>query len=492
MPLRLNRRSLALAGAAALAAPRLYAQGPAPAGEISAEAARADLRLLQRALTELHPGLYRYTTPAALSAEFADAESAVAPGSSRAQLYLLAARIAAQVHCGHTWANPLNQRQDLVDSVFQRADKLPLTLRFVEGRALVTGSTTDGVKAGAELLVIDGRPVAVIVTALLPNLRADGLHAGARLKRLAQLDSGNNGGAMDRLFPLRFAPQQGRYTLSLREPGAAAPRVVEVNAVSQAERDRRLPPAAAQWSFTIEGDTAVLRLPTFAFWRSDFKPQPYLQRVFGAIRNLPFLVIDLRDNEGGDDAIGRLVLSHLLRAPHTTPAFRVESAYERVPEDLLRHLDTWDRSFYDRSGKVRRDGPGRNWRLPDQAGVTVQPVAAPYPGRTVLLVGPQNSSAGFLFARDVQAARAATLIGQPTGGNLRGLNGGQLAWVTLPASGVSVDIPLLAAFAPEGTPDAGVQPEVVATPTWDDALAGTDTGMAAARAQIQRWRLPVR
>ena len=53
------------------------------------------------------------------------------------------------------------------------------------------------------------------------------------------------------------------------------------------------------------------------------------------------------------------------------------------------------------------------------------------------------------------ANAAATLVGQPTGGNLRGLNGGQLAWITLPASGVAVDIPLLAAIHPGDPPDAG-------------------------------------
>ena len=45
---------------------------------------------------------------------------------------------------------------------------------------------------------------------------------------------------------------------------------------------------------------------------------------------------------------------------------------------------------------------------------------------------------------DVQRAGAATLLGQPTGGNLRGLNSGQICWVTLPVSGVGVDIPAAA------------------------------------------------
>jgi hypothetical protein len=492
MPDRRRVLSSLLAAPMALGLPgRARGQPAAAPPEISADDARRDLRILQRAFTALHPGLYRYATAEQIDAAFAAAGGQVAAGSSRAQLYLLASRLAAGVHCGHTWTNPYNQRDDLNRALFQRADQLPLTLRWVEGRVLVTGSTAVGMAAGAELLAIDGRPMAAIRDALLPNLRADGLHVGALLKRVGQLDSGPNGGAMDRLFPLLFPPADSgassRYTLSLRGAGSTNVRTLVVDATSAEARDRALPAASTAWALRTEGDTAVLTLPTFAFWRSDFKPEAFLADSFAAIRSLPYLVIDIRDNEGGDDAVGRQVLAQLLREPLDLPGHRVESAYERVPYELARFLDTWDFGFFDRTGTARK-GPGRNWLLPDQPGMHVEPVAQPYPGRSIVLVGPQNSSAGFLFARDLQRGRAATLLGQPTGGNLRGLNGGQLCWVNLPASGVGVDIPLVSAFAAGDPPDAGVSPDVLVDPRWADAAAGVDTELQAARALIARWR----
>ena len=485
-------RILVALGALCLAA-AAPAQVAAP--ELKTDDAQRDLRILKRAFTELHPGLYRYTTPAALDAEFAAAEAAVAQGASRGQMFLLASRLAASVHCGHTWTNRYNQRQDVQDLVFNRADKLPVTLRWLQGRALVTGSMAPGVAAGAELLAIDGRPVAQISAAVLPTLRADGLHEGALAKRWSQLDSGPNGGAMDRVFPLLFAPQAGQYVLSvldIRDREGAAPRSVSVPAVTLAVRDRHLPPPSTDWQLRIEGDTAVLTLPTFAFWRSAFDPKAFLDSRFEQLRGVPYLVIDQRRNEGGDDSIGHRLMAHLLRQPFTLPSFRVESAYERAPYDLVRFLDTWDHGFFDRTGQVTRqtgnDSTSRNWRLPDQPGKRIEPVAAPYAGRVVLLVGPQNSSAGFLLARDLKASGAAVLVGQPTGGNLRGLNGGQLAWVTLPASGVAVDIPLIGAFEPSNPPDAGVLPDRAVAPRWADAVAGVDAEMAAALAVIAAWR----
>ncbi len=492
----MQRRTLILLSLiGALLAPLSHGQALEPQ-RLSADEARRDLRLLKRAFTDLHPGLYRYVTPAEMDAEFAAAESQVNAGASRAEMLLLASRLAAAVRCGHTWGNRYNQAPSVVKEVYEASDKLPLTLRWVDGRFLVTGSSVAGVKAGAELLAVDGRSSAEIAQALLPYLRADGRSEASDGKRLAQLSHGPTGGAMDRLFPLRFAPGASGYLLRLQDPGARSTRELQVAAVSIAARSAALQPslagrdAVAAWQFRVDGDTAFLSLPTFAFWNSSFDARGFLRRSFDELRAkaVPFLIIDIRQNEGGDDAIGQAVLAQLLKRPHSVPAYRLESAYERAPYALARYLDTWDFGFFDRTGKVSRAEGERNWRMADKPAISIDPVAEPYAGQTLVLVGPENSSAGYLLARDLQRSGAATLLGQPTGGNLRGLNGGQLAWINLPASGVGVDIPLVAAFAPGNEPDGGVQPDLLVMPRFTDAQAGIDTELRAAQQQIARWR----
>jgi hypothetical protein len=473
------------AGAAALALGR-HAAAQNPSGGLTAAQAQRDLAVLQRALTTLHPGLYRYTTPDALTAVFSSAQQSVAAGADRAQMFVLASRIAASVHCGHTWANRSNQGPAVVAEVFNRADKLPITLRWLQGRALITGSLLPAVAVGTELLSIDGRPVQDIAAAVLPHLRADGLHSGSQAKRLAQLNSGSLGGAMDSIFPLIFAPSDSRYRLGLRSVSGALLDVT-VPTTTQAERDKALPEPGSEWTLRIDGKTAVLTLPTFAFWARSFDAAAFLARSFETLRNVahevPQLIIDIRRCEGGDESLTRRLLTYLLRSEATLPAQRQESAYERVPYDLARYLDTWDFSFFDRTGQVT-PGPDRagrkTWLMPSKAPLRIEPVATPYAGRTVLLVGPVNSSAGFQLARDAKATGAATLIGQPTGGNLRGLNSGQLAWINLPHSGVGIDIPLLASYAAGDPPDSGVVPDVTVAPSFADAQAGVDTDMQAA------------
>lgn len=444
--------------------------------ELTADQAQRDLRLLQRAFVDLHPGLYRYASPAEVEAGFAATQAEVAGGASRAQLYLLASRLAALVRCGHTWTNPSNQSPAVQQLLAERS--LPLVLKFVEGRLRVMASATPVVPAGSEVLAIDGRSPAEITALLMPYLRADGSSDG---KRRAQLDDNPNGGAMQRLFPLLLPPAPGGWQLRL-----AGGREVRVLPMSAAAREQALraagwaPPDTA-WRLSYMGDVAVLTLPTFAFWGGGFDGRAFLARSFAEFRErgIRRLVIDLRDNEGGDDSLGRALLAHLLVTPYTQPGSQRVSAYERVPYVLARHLDTWDFGFFDRTGQVERLA-GRGWRLPEAAARVIEPVAQPFQGQVVALVGPQNSSAGYLLARDLKASGAAWLMGEPTGGNLRGLNGGQLAWLTLPASGVAVDIPLVANFAPGKPPDAGVLPDTVVAPRWDDVAAGVDTAMQAA------------
>ena len=460
------------------------ASPPAATGALSAEQATRDLRVLERVLRDLHPGLTRYGSQADLDRNFADARAAVADGSSDGQMYLLASRLAASVRCGHTWTNPLNQAPR-IQAMLDGLPALPVDVRLAEGRLLVTASANPALAAGTEILSVDDRSVPDLVAALLPYLRADGSSDG---KRLSQLDSSYDGGALDRLLPLVFPPRADGYRLSLRRPDSSLGQQT-VAAMAVAQKRQQLGALAEEdrnWRLEFEGDVARLTLPTFAFWNDEFDWKRFLANTFDTLaeRKTRALVLDLRQNEGGDSAIGQALLAYLVTQPYRVPQGRVEFAYERAPYDVIRYLDTWDYGFFDRTGRVAKDAHGRWHPIANAPSITVLPVQAQgFRGRTVLLTGPRMSSSGFLFARDAQASGAATLVGQATGGNRRGLNGGELAWVTLPNSGVSVDIPLLATIY-DGAPDAGVAPDIGVPTTLEDIAAGRDPDWDAARAWL--------
>ncbi|WP_426189892.1 S41 family peptidase [Massilia sp. DWR3-1-1] len=464
---------------------------PAAADSLTAEQARRDADILVSALRTLHPALDKYRSDAQVDAAFAQFRQRAGQARTSSAMYLAATELAASIRCGHTWTNVLNQQGAIKQRLLETADKLPLTMTLVEGRWRVLASATPAIAAGEEVVTIDGHASAAVVAAMLPYLRADGASDGKRLRQLDH-DRGDLS-MMDTVWPLLAPPREGRYQLTVRG-GDGAVRSVTADATTLAARAQSLqaqgvaPPSQA-WRLRIDGDVAVMTLPTFALYRDTFDWRAFFADSFGTLRaqHVARLVIDIRANEGGDGAIGLELLSYLVNTPVTYVSDQSVTMVERVPYQLARYLDTWDFGFFDRTGQVDRivDGPqaGR-WRFRPNANRahTITPRAARFTGATWLLVGPENSSATFALAQLAQQTGAAKLVGQNTGGNQRGLNGGQLAWVNLPHSGVAVDIPLLASSYRADTPDASVTPDLPVRRSYALQAAGRDQELEAALA----------
>lgn len=467
---------------------RASASSESPIEALTAKQAAQDVKILMRALQQLHPALDKYLTQAELDAAFSRFETRGQAARNAGQMYLAATELAAAIRCGHTWTNVLNQEGAAKIALLETADKLPFAMVLVAGRWLVLASADPAVAAGDEIIAINGKTADAVVAGMMPYLRADGSSDG---KRLRQLNHGRGDfSQMDIVWPLLSPPIDGRYQVQIRKPSAKT-KSVSVQSITLTQRDDSLAeqgvtPPSEDWTFRINGDTAILTLPTFSFWNSEFDWAAFIDNAFSEMdaKNIPYLIIDIRANEGGDGAIGGKILSHLIRRPLEFISDQSTSRYERVPYDLARYLDTWDFSFFDRTGQVEKitDGTaaGKYRYLPNaRIQQRIVPAAMPYRGKTFILIGAENSSATFQFAQLAKQSKAATLVGQTTGGNQRGLNGGQLAWAVLPNSGVAVDIPLLAATYTRTMPDASISPDIPVTPSFEARATGRDQEMEA-------------
>ena len=186
-------------------------------------------------------------------------------------------------------------------------------------------------------------------------------------------------------------------------------------------------------------------MPNWALYDSKWDWKAFLEQSFDRVvgRKTRDFVIDLRENEGGlgvgDDLLSHLIASDLPAEPVTR---RVR--YRKVPDDLVPYLDTWDRSFLDWGASAVEPSAGF-FRLTkydnDVRGSVVRPRAPRFTGRVWVLVGAANSSATFEFAQAVQRNRLGTLVGQPTGGNQRGINGGRSSSFACPAPASSSTCP---------------------------------------------------
>lgn len=236
-------------------------------------------------------------------------------------------------------------------------------------------------------------------------------------------------------------------------------RTLQVHSLTAAQRQAMAPiqprdSTAPAWRLEMpNARLAILRMPDWALYDSQWDWRGFLAQSFStlAARKVPALVIDLRGNEGGLD-VGSVLQGYLSVRALGVPPMRKRVRYRRLPASLAPFVTTWDASFRDWGARAVEDADdARFYTLrdaasddaPTETSTQIAPRAPHFAGNVFVLIGAENSSATFEFAQRVQANGLATLVGQPTGGNLRGINGSafffraaaQLAHRSGPAAG---------------------------------------------------------
>jgi C-terminal processing protease CtpA/Prc len=287
-------------------------------------------------------------------------------------------------------------------------------------------------------------------------------------------------------YPL-FHPFAPELALEVRAPDGAR-RKVRVAWMSSSERLAAQPAVEERdgplWKLEfLDSDVGYLRMPSWVTYKTKWDWKADLRRTAEALveRQARALVVDLRGNEGGTD-VGDELLRYLLETPLAAEPLERRTRYRAVPKELRAQLDTWDPGFFDWQDEAIELDDGWFALAPEDE-ATLTPLAPRFTGKLLVLIDSSNSSATFQFAQRVQRARLGTLIGEPTGGNQRGINGGAFFFLRLPESDLEVDVPLIGTFPEREVPDAGLTPDILVLPTAADIAAGRDPVLAAALAR---------
>jgi hypothetical protein len=449
-----------------------------------------DLTIIERALA-LHPGLYRYQSPRQWEQRLRRFRALWTETQGLEARFLTLSQLTSTIRCAHTQCNPYNQSDDVVSRLFDRPTRLPFKFRWLNGAMVVTGDSgaVTPISVGSVVERLNGQRPVDLLRDLLVYARADGSNDRKRTA-LMEMRGDKEFETFDIYQGLIAPPSVAGHEVTWRDPNGCR-HIASLQPVTYAARRMlfRQPNRDEplwQWHVDAAG-IAHLLMPTWVTYNGSWDWRGWLSERLASLGDARGLIIDIRDNEGGTDC-GTWLLQRLLSRPFTPLRYRTRVRFRHVAGDLTPFLNTWDRSFFSLGADATADADGMLTLPPtaDEDEGELRPMFPQIPIPVAILMNAQNSSATFSFVQRVKEAGVARLFGSPSGGSVRGMNGGAMFFVRLPESGLEFDLPIQGGFPERTQPDAPVWPDQLVREVAADIAAGHDPVMAAAISWLAR------
>ena len=487
------------------------------ADKVSRADALEDLETVVRLLDTVHAEPYRFRPREALLAERRRAAEIMPASMTKGELCLRLSRVVAVLDDGHTsmecerllmedWrraaaASPPQTQRVLRFAPFMRLDDQQHLIVGWHGEAT-------GVDPGDRLLRINGQDVDVLLSEWAHEVSHD-TDAGRRAQ-------------VARRFRVYLALHgiNAPYRLTVAAPGAPSRDVtVEGDPVNYQFQDRPsqpprpLPDITSLLRTRTPAVLGPIKVRTAFFTYRILEPDVALVDFFSIFDGLDTvgrfkkavdalfkqialdrpraLVIDVRENGGGEDSASAELLRHFTRKPFrllaSTQVKRSKEARDygnsivRIPFRWmgLPYLFADGRAYF--SGKIGT--LSRPAERPVKAHAAGEPFFA---GPVCVLTGPHTFSAGSEFAEAVKAFGLATIMGEETGGQPNSFGNQMPFW--LPRSGLLIQIATVRGVRGGGslTDNTAVMPDVVVRPTAEDIRSFFDPVLDRARSCPER------
>lgn len=443
---------------------------------LTPEQLQTDFTRFRTALNEAHPEMYRYTPKPVFDSLFTATAAQLNRSMTQQEFYITMMPLLVALRDGHIKWIVAGKDEHYP---FSTEKLFPLKLYFLNEKVWIVGDYgQSSVPEGAALMSINGKPVAEIVQTLLPSMTfADGNRIGGKLEDLNRYFSG---------YYATFLGAPDTFTVTYRmgteEKTVTLPAVTEKIIKAYVEAHKPAPQKPFRLTFT-DKQTAVMTIEGFFTEGNGLKYKSFLQDAFREVRakGIQNLVLDLRDNEGGEEPLGVLLYSYLARKP-----FRYYD-YISVRQKKKYSFPAWTSKLYRMAKFIVVKKRGDGYVFTAQRGLKVtKPQKDAYLGKLYVLLNGNSFSVTTEFAARLHADRlsrpgGATFIGQETGGGYKLNSSGIFTITQLPNSKIDLGIGMfgfhMANVANYPYTDRGIIPDHLVAPTADDMLKHHDRVM---------------
>ncbi|MDB5131330.1 MAG: Peptidase family [Mucilaginibacter sp.] len=412
--------------------------------KIDLELLKQDFRVLRDSLQKLHAGLYRYKTKDEMNALFDQCYKQLDHPVTETDFFAIVSRLISSIEDGHT---ECFLPQDMIKAIIAGVKIFPIQPKYVGGRAYVPCDTKTFL-AGTEIVEIDDKPVNEIKKQLFRLLSSDG---SIETEKYVKINDGHD--PFSYLYFVVYGEKSDfKITYKTASGGLAEKRLpadyfpkMECAPVS----------AAVDQYLSLEykpGGVAVMTLKTFAneyLKRTKENFENFLAASFKELidRKIIKLIIDLRENGGGEDTNGALLYSYITDKPF---------------------------QYYTSLGSTTK-------QVKDHPNLAIQePKENNFKGKVEFLISGKSFSGAAEFSSIAKSNSRGLFIGEETGGGYYGNTSGNKYAMVLPNTKIRINIPLykyVMAVKKVQDKDRGVIPDYTIMPTIQDYLDHKDVQM---------------
>ena len=388
--------------------PVVYAKEPVPGfayQRISVEDMRLDMLFWQQIMEESHVNLYHSISKDSLELLGANLLANYKDSLTHAEAVLLIGRLAAALNEGHIGL----PSSGISDSIYNNAIRFPYLLKQVSDDAWVVDreiSYDPKLQPDSRIIEVNGIPVGQL------NKRFRNYFGGMESWRNQQI-----GSYVRKLIFLEA--MQPPYGIKAIQPNNQTVRL-EVQGFNKQVADSMNKMLAAG-SRSAEPYTYRLLPEGFACinYRQMVNPamnpfDSFLNRSFKdmQLHQARGLIIDLRENGGGNSQMGEMLLRYFNTKPYRLSSgmkWKVSTHYKKYIELMKEKYDGGTAAFY----LALKNGDVQTF---DQIQLKKSnPASYFFNGPVVVLTGPNTFSSANMLADGIRSFQLATVIGEPTG-----------------------------------------------------------------------------
>jgi len=431
-----------------------------------------------------HPGFYRYNSKKEFDQFIDSVKSTVKDSMTEMEAYLKLKPIISKIDCIHTGLSLPHEYKDYLN---QNPNLFPFQLFCLGSRAFVIKNHSDceSIKAGDEIVSINGKGLYQLIPKLLLLIPSDGYNLTRKYRTLYYQFPGWYR-SIDLTESFHVVAKHDNIESTYQIAGKKFKDIAEEGFLIEPVRVKQL-------EFRIEKNIGYLYIHSFArteINRCNQNFKKFIDHTFSQLKelNIKNLVVDLRDNTGGSDPYAAYFTSYFFDKP-----FRYWDRIE-VTQAVANEIKGAALKFYYKK-PVLRDSIWlwQKARHSDEFNFYEEqkPARNNFKGKVYILMNGFCMSSCADVIAILSYNKKATLIGQETGGGYQGNNSGMIPDSQVKPFDFTLSVPLqkYVNYVDRSVNiGRGTMADYVVNHTIDDILKGNDLELNMANELIGRLK----